>query len=299
MNIALLPRPLSESQLMARLDSAPRLPSLRRLNEALKELLEVEWGVTSQIAEVIRRDPTLVTRLLRWVNSSLFALESPLHSIEEAILFLGLRQIKQLVVATPVLEDIHHVAAHVPQEVLQKLWKHALGSAVLTREILLLAGKVYPDESDYLLGLLHPMGHILMASLWPEHFEAIWQMKTQSEEPLTVIEKNILGWDHAELGAYYLAQHHLKEEIVEGIRFHPHPEAAQAFAVEASAVALAHALLAGIELLDVEGAAAPEDWFGLPAWKILFGENHPQALEILQSLRESPRQWIDFWHFNS
>lgn len=299
MNIALLPRPLSESELIRALNAAPRLPSLRRLNEALKELLEVEWGVTSQIAEVIRRDPILVTRLLKWANSSLFALENPLHNIEEAILFLGLRQIKQLVVATPVLEDVHQLAAHLPEAVFQKFWRHALGSAVLTREILLLAGKIYEDESDYLIGLLHPMGHILMASLWPEHFEAILHAKSQSSEPMHIIEKNILGWDHAELGAYYLSQHHLNEEIVNGIRFHPHPHLTEEFRLEASVVSLAHFLLSDIEVLDIEGIKMPENWFDLLEWQEIFGTDNPQALEILNVLRSSSRQWLDFWHLSS
>lgn len=299
MNIAAFPTSLSEAELINAINAAPRLPSLRRLNEALKELLTVEWGVTSQIAEVIRRDPVLVTRLLKWSNSSLFALENPLHNIEEAILFLGLRQIKQLVVATPVLEDVYQLACNVQQELLQKIWRYALGSAVLTREILLLAGKIYEDEADYLLGLLHPIGHILMASLWPEYLDAILRAKLQSTEPMIVLEKNILGWDHAELGAYYLSQHHLKPAIVEGVRFHPYPHLATDFKLEASAVSLAHFLLSEIETLDFEGVETPQDWMHLPEWKELFGEDNFQSLEFLNTLRSSARQWMDFWHLSS
>ena len=49
--------------------------------------------ISSQIAEIIRRDPSLTARLLRMVNSVYYGLSSSVSNIEEAIFFLGIRQV--------------------------------------------------------------------------------------------------------------------------------------------------------------------------------------------------------------
>ena len=57
--------PLTLQTIQLKIKQAPRLASLRSINIALTDLLKVEMGVTSQIAEIIKRDPSLTSRLLQ------------------------------------------------------------------------------------------------------------------------------------------------------------------------------------------------------------------------------------------
>ena len=50
-------RPLDYKQIENRLNGAPCLPSLASIEGALKELLSADQRYTTQIAEIIRRDP--------------------------------------------------------------------------------------------------------------------------------------------------------------------------------------------------------------------------------------------------
>ena len=52
------------------------------------------------------------TRLLRLVNSVYFGLTTPVNSIEEAVFYLGVRQIRQLAMVTPVIEDFQRLTGH-------------------------------------------------------------------------------------------------------------------------------------------------------------------------------------------
>jgi HD-like signal output (HDOD) protein len=88
------PVPLTFQQIEGRLRNCARLPSLRSIDSALRELLNADQRYTNQIAEVIRRDPSLTSRLLRLVNSVYYGLSSPVNSIEEAVFYLGVRQIR-------------------------------------------------------------------------------------------------------------------------------------------------------------------------------------------------------------
>src|ERR1700739_359743 len=93
----------------AKLVRCPSLPSLSSINQALQGLLLTEQRYTAQIAEIIRRDPSLTSRLLRLVNSVYFGLTTPVNSIEEAVFYLGVRQIRQLAMVTPVIEDFQRL----------------------------------------------------------------------------------------------------------------------------------------------------------------------------------------------
>src|ERR1017187_3647730 len=97
--------PLEYKQIESRLNSASNLPSLGSIGNALNELLGADQRYTTQIAEIIRRDPSLTSRLLHLVNSVYYGLAHPIKNIEEAGFFIGVRQIRQLALVTPVIEE--------------------------------------------------------------------------------------------------------------------------------------------------------------------------------------------------
>src|SRR5580700_1648565 len=101
---------LDRTHIDARLSGCACLPSLATIDSALKELLGADQRYTSQIAEIIRRDPSLTARLLRLVNSVYYGISTPIKSIEEAVFYLGVRQIRQLAMVTPVIEDFQKLA---------------------------------------------------------------------------------------------------------------------------------------------------------------------------------------------
>ncbi len=284
--------PLSHDELSKRIDKAPELASLRSINQALEDLLKVEMGITSQIAEIIKRDPSLTARLLKLVNSALFSLTGSIHSIEEAIFYLGLRNIKQLAMATPIIEDLHKLAKDLGENLWEKLWQHSLASAILTREILTLSDSEYKDENDYILGLIHNIGIIVIASLFPQHFADIWTLQISEPGPLHLHTKQILGWDHAEVGAYYLKRHGLDEELVEATYYQLEPEKAPTFQKSAAAIQVADALTRSTGLLGIETTdpLSQEQWHLLSGWPILFGEDKEQYSLIIASLKYSLEQ---------
>ena len=108
-------RRLGLSEIQAQLARCPSIPSLGSINKALQGLLLTEQRYTAQIAEIIRRDPSLTSRLLRLVNSVYFGLTTPVNSIEEAVFYLGVRQIRQLAMVTP--GDRGFSAADAPMQV--------------------------------------------------------------------------------------------------------------------------------------------------------------------------------------
>ena len=232
---------LDPKAIQAKVTSCPALPSLGSISKALQQLLFAEQRFSTQISEVIRRDPSLTARLLRLVNSVYYGLSSPVNNIEEAVFYLGVRQIRQLTMVTPIIEDFQRLT-HQCAFPWREFWQHCIGTAIITREII---GSVQApnDESDYVAGLVHDVGKIVMAWAFPEHFAEIHRQALAANEELLVIEKEILGLDHGEVGAIYLEHHRLPQVMIQSARFHHQPDHATENRALVASVQIADLLL--------------------------------------------------------
>lgn len=250
---------------------------------ALKELLHADNRYTTQISEVIRRDPSLTARLLRLVNSVYYGLTNPVNSIEEAVFYLGVRQIRQLAVVTPVIEDFQKLAG-ATRFPWREFWQHCIATGILARELLSGVMRV-EDDSDYVGGLVHDVGKIVMASAFPRHFQIIYASDHPVEVDLLDLERATLGIDHAELGAIYLSQHHLPESLIEATRFHHAPERCEKAPELVSAVHIADTLVRYAEIGHSGNPSPVEDqsWQLSPAWRIL----HPQESATDRGINEA------------
>ena len=261
--------PISRQEILSQLSRCPSLPSLGSINKALQGLLLVEHRYTAHIAEIIRRDPSLTSRLLRLVNSVYYGLSTPVNSIEEAVFYLGVRQIRQLAMVTPVIEDFQRLARQCDFP-WREFWQHCIGVAILTREVTT-SINVQSDDSDYVAGLVHDVGKIVMAWTFPDHFTEIHRQAAAGARDLVEIETEVLGIDHCELGALYLERHHLPELMVNSARHHHHPEQAAQFPQVIAAVQIADLLLRS-EKMGFSGnhrEVTRDECFTASGWKVL------------------------------
>ncbi len=292
-NLATPPRttPFSEEELRRRIDACPKLASLQSINRALSDLVRSEQSLSSQIAEVIRRDPSLSARLLRMVNSVYFGLSTRVNNIEEAVFFLGLRQIRELSMATPIIEELETLqpvtTASLPWK---ELWTHSIATAILTREILASTQLHIDDDTDYLIGLLHNVGKVVMAYSFPDELRTLMAMPAADPAEFCRFELDVIGWDHGQIGAHYAARHSLSEEIVFALRYHNDPDRAPRHRLFAAAVQIAdhvvrHAGIGGG--FEQVAPVAADAWLQLSGWRILYGADGPESKLARASLANS------------
>lgn len=288
-------RPLSDGEIRRRIGRCPKLASLERINEALAGLVRSEQTFNRQIADLIRHDPSLTARLLRMVNSVYFGLSAKVNNIEEAVLYLGLRQIRELSVATPVIEELEKIGTGEVSLPWKELWQHSIASAVFTRELLSTTSLLVDDDTDYIVGLLHNVGKVVMASCFPEELSRLASREYPSLGHVCQAERELIGWDHAAIGAAYLERSHVSAEIVTAVRWHNHPEKAAEHSLYAAAVQVADTL---VRFAGVRGGfeniprIREGSWKQLSGWKILYGDGGPQTRiaenAIAQTFRRLP-----------
>jgi putative nucleotidyltransferase with HDIG domain len=274
---------VSLKEIQSQLARCPSLPSLGSINTALQDLLQMEQRYTAQVAEIIRRDPSLTARLLRLVNSVYYGLTTPVNSIEEAVFYLGVREIRQLVVVTPVIEDFQRLARQCDFP-WREFWQHCIGTALLTREIAT-AVQLPAEESEYVAGLVHDIGKLVMAWAFPDHFAEIHRQAAETKRDLIEIENEILGMDHAELGALYLERHRLPEMMIKTARFHHQPEKADSHERVVASAQIADLLLRS-EKIGCSGNYAEvtrEQCMAASGWKVLLTEAQEMERTIVQA----------------
>jgi HD-like signal output (HDOD) protein len=283
--------PYSPEEIRSRIEHCPKLASLQVINSKLATLVKSDKSGNSEIAALIRHDPSLTARLLRMVNSVYFGLSAKVNNIDEAVLYLGLRQIRELSMATPVIEDMAKLSPNSIQLPWREMWQHSIGTAIMTRDVLATTNLLVDDDTDYIIGLLHNVGKVVQATAWSKEFQIVLAGEHADPEAVCAAEREAIGWDHAEIGAYYLERHQLAPEIVEAVRHHAHPQAAGDHRLYAAAVQVADlavrevGIISGFERLPAQPAG---NWTRCEGWRILFeNELSREAIQAKATLERA------------
>jgi len=280
---------VSEANLKLRIESCPKLASLRSIHTALDSLLRNYHTQVGKFAEVIARDSSLTARLMRMVNSVYFGLDTRVGTIQDAVLYIGLRQVRSLAFATLILEDMKGTRDAGPRISWREFSLHTLACAFATREILTYSDLGMDDDTDYIAGLLQNVGKVVIAKSFPDEFALLTEIDYQNEAQVLAYERLLLGWDHAAIGAYYLQTHKISFEIVEAVRFHHEPLKAPLRKHLAAATHLAdsYARMAGLNG-GVESRPAPteEEIIADPAAALLWGDDQETRMTQMRALTE-------------
>ena len=220
----------------------------------------------------------MTARILRLVNSVFTGLSVQVASVDEAIFYLGLRQIRQLAVTASIVDEMSSfVGDDVNQSVdWTQFWRHSIGCGILSREILSMASGSMEDDVYYISGLMQDVGKLVMFNIFPAELAERQKLVARSREELALLEYECYGWNQAQIGALYLEANNLPQPIVEAVLFQFEPSRAANGSKLAAGVQLAETIVryggcqASFENInDVEY----EDWEQLPGWGILFGTN--------------------------
>ena len=86
-----------------------------------------------------------------------------------------------------------------------ELWRHSLGVAYLSRYIGEKVGGIDLEEA-YLAGLLHDIGKIVLNEYVRYGYSVINKMVEEKSIPFTYAEREVLGFDHAEICLLYTSR---------------------------------------------------------------------------------------------
>jgi putative nucleotidyltransferase with HDIG domain len=220
-------------EIMHRSDLIPPLPDLV---VRLLGLLNQPQTEPEHLEQLLKNDQVLVAKMLAIVNSPFYGLNRTVRTIRDAVMVLGFRGVRSLVLATSTTKFLQRNYACYGHEA-KGLWLHsvcaAAGSRFLAREC-----RMSSDDCEQLFvaGLLHDIGKLILVPY-------LGDAAPQRDVGVLVhdVEREIVGLDHTEAGALVTAKWNLAQEVQDIIKGHHDPAVVgRSVAVVRLADAVAH-----------------------------------------------------------
>ncbi len=184
----------------------------------LISMIENEDSTFQDFEEVIKIDPTLVLRVLKLVNSSYFALRTKIKRVSEAIAFIGIDNLRNLIVLDA-LKCLFQKDSHSEFFSRNRLWVHCATVSICCQMI---AERIFgiKGEDAFLCGILHDSGLIVEDQVSPDKFKEFYLSYIPEKHLITDHETSIMGTDHQVIGYLLTKDWGLPREIQEAIRCH-------------------------------------------------------------------------------
>ncbi len=185
----------------------------------------------AEVDPIIRTDPNLAARLLKIANSSFYGLDTKVKTITHALSIVGIQSVIEMALATIMVQ----VFKGIPKELvdMQSFWKHSIACGLAAREI----GKnLLLDNVDslYTAGMLHDLGSLIIYQGNPKKAKKILTRCQSEGLVLSKVEDEVIGFNHAQIGAFLFEKWGLAPSLVEAVRFHHEPSKAREFLLDAA-----------------------------------------------------------------
>lgn len=197
------------------IDGLPTLPAVyRKVCNLIEENAEIET-----IAKVIEDDQVIAAKVLQIANSVFYGL--PTGSVKQAIVFLGLSNIKNIVLSISIIQNKICNNTLFSQEM---LWRHvSITNKIVHLIYEKLLQKKIPDVCAT-AGLLHDMGKIILVQNFPQQYQQVVdRLKCERDTSICDIENEILQVSHQEIGGFLLNWWGMPQSIIEAAIFHHTP----------------------------------------------------------------------------
>jgi HD-like signal output (HDOD) protein len=197
------------------------LPPMPNIILKAREIMEDPGSSLKDLAAVIEHDQAIVARVLALANSAYYGLSGLVSSIQHASILLGQKTLGELITIAAssklLSKPLKGYMLH-PGD----LWKHslavALGSKIISEKI-----NAECIEDAFIAGLLHDAGKIILDPYIVERKKAFKKALENGQPKFIQAEKEILGFDHAEVMSRAVRFWRYPENQSTAIRYHHYP----------------------------------------------------------------------------
>jgi HD-like signal output (HDOD) protein len=172
------------------------------------------------LADIINHDPGLMGRIVGLANAAYFGQRNPITTVQEAIIrVLGINMVKSLALSISVSGAFQ--VGNCPGFDIKEYWFNAIGCATLARMMALRIPIEHRPDPDqiYLSGLLHNLGFLVLAHLYPSKLATVFTLADENpESTFESLQQEHIGVDWISAGEWLVDRWHLPSFIGETMR---------------------------------------------------------------------------------
>jgi putative nucleotidyltransferase with HDIG domain len=215
-----------KTELINLLECIEHLPVLPATTVRLVQLLSDKSTSIDKILEVIQYDQNLTLQVLKLCNSAYFGLIRQIHTLREALVYLGSKHLMQIILGihcNSILQQPQKGYGLLPG----MLWRHSTAVA--------LAGEAFAKDLNdknspssgllFTAGLLHDIGKVVLDQVLSDSYQEVLALLQTKPMKFDDAEREVLGYSHTDVGELIMKHWKLPEQITLVSKFHHEPGA--------------------------------------------------------------------------
>ena len=221
------------SLVFKRLDAIRDVPTLPAIALRAVEISNDDESSSKELAEFIGQDQALTSNLLTITNSAAFGSPGKVATIDRAVIILGFRKVRTLVLASATASFFSGKSDCLDRA---RLWRHSIGTATAARLLAKGESGINP-EAAYIAGLLHEVGIVILDRYFHAALKAAIHEANDQHSTIDTTLRQIIGLDQFKIGGYLAQRWNLPCALGASIGLHNSPPMADG---NAQTIAIVH-----------------------------------------------------------
>ncbi len=192
------------------------------------------------ISEIIGLDQALAANVLQAANSAFLGYGPSCATLKEAVMRLGYKRIRTLVLAVAASRGMDQTLAGYNMAA-GDMWSHSVATAVAAQWFARAINYPEPEEA-YSAGLLHDIGKIVLNKFAEEEYRWVFNSRKKQSDTFWETERKAFGVDHAYIGSLMAQKWTFPMVLINSIQFHHDPAGAGQYKALAAITNIANAL---------------------------------------------------------
>jgi putative nucleotidyltransferase with HDIG domain len=194
------------------------LPTLPNIVMKIIELADSPQANADSLGNVLSKDQSISSLILRLVNSAFYGSFRHVNSINHATVMLGFPMVKTIAMGVAVFQNENGSAGFDRKA----FWLHSLGVATASQFIADKAKFDTPKDTAFLAGLLHDLGKVVLDNYFEEEYREVIDLVREKEIWIGEAERQLLQLDHSVAGFYLARKWQFPAQVVDVIHHHHH-----------------------------------------------------------------------------
>ena len=208
---------MQDSDVLSMIGRAKDLPTLSTVAMKVVSVATGKETSVKEVADLIEKDMALSAKILQVINSPFYGFSRGITSVSEAVGLMGFKQVGNLALGISVMGSIprHEIFGFSFQE----FWERSVGQAVAAVKTTAIV-KSESSHSIFTTALLQDIGTCLLVRYMPLAYGYAMALAKERKIHIVQAEQEVMGTDHAEVGALLAERWNLPATILVPIRHH-------------------------------------------------------------------------------
>lgn len=190
------------------------LPAMPAVVAQVIEITEDPSSQMSDLSDCVHADPALTAKILRVSNSSYYGMKQYVGTLKLALVILGVREIRNIVLGISVFETLRQKGADA--NIASEIWAHSLRVAGVAKKLAAHMGLGFQGE-EFISGLLHDIGKMVLLCQLGEEYGKLYKKLKDDQQALYEAELEEFGFSNADAAMALASKWNLPQTLTDAL----------------------------------------------------------------------------------